>query len=170
MRSEGKKRQDPTNGTFGAGSNDANALKLTTAALLALIPLTGTAHHPLAEIYDPEGSIRLTGVIAEIRWSNPHVAVLLDRATPSGISEQWRVEMDPPHILERKGIGQGVFAVGDEVIVTGYPALDCSRQAEARTIELADGRTVEVTSDGSWSWRRVDGEPVDTTVERQDCD
>lgn len=141
-----------------------------TGILLALLPAAGLAHHSLAASYDREGSVSLTGTIVEVRWVNPHALVYIEVAGSSGDVVRWRVEMDPPHALDGRGIDSIAFGVGTEATVTGHPSLDCSASTVARTIGLFDGRIIEVTTDSSWNWMAEGPVTPQPPARRADCE
>lgn len=90
----------------------AGLMKPVLPACLALVvlvwvPAPGVAHHSLAELFDRESTITVTGTVTRVTWVNPHVAFHLDVADQAGQIGDWAVEMDPPHALERQGWSSG---------------------------------------------------------------
>lgn len=130
---------------------------LILAFLVWTLP-AAIAHHSLAELFDRESMITVTGTVSRVTWVNPHVVFHLDVADESGGVRDWTVEMDPPHVLARRGWSPETLAAGDEVTVTGFRSRDGSPGTEAETVRLATGERLVASSEGSWNWGpRPDG-------------
>jgi hypothetical protein len=121
-------------------------LIFATAALVAGIP--AYAHHSFAAEFDGSRSLRLTGTITRIEWSNPHSYFFIDVKDEKGKVANWGCEGAGPGALTRRGWKKGDVKLGDVLIVDGYPAKDGSRLIDARRVTLPDGRTVSGGSAG----------------------
>jgi len=122
---------------------------------LVLIAATGLAagipawaHHSFAAEFDGSRSLRLTGTITRIEWSNPHSYFFLDVKDDKGNVVNWGCEGAGPGALTRRGWRKGDVKLGDTLIVDGYPAKDGSHLIDARRVTLPDGRTVSGGSAG----------------------
>jgi hypothetical protein len=104
-------------------------------ALLAVTP--AKAHHSFAAEYDSTKPVTLKGIVTKVDWMNPHVYFYIDVETDGKISN-WGLEMGPPNMLERSGWTKNTIQIGDEVIVDGTLAKDGSKQANARSVTMAD--------------------------------
>jgi hypothetical protein len=107
-----------------------------------LIPMVQAfAHHAFAAEYDGSKTVMLRGVVTKFEWTNPHVRFYVDVKDPSGVTN-WDLELQSPNTLTRNGgWTRHALKVGDEVIVTAYPAKDGSKRGNARgSVTLADGR------------------------------
>ena len=49
---------------------------LAGAAVLALMAAPAMAHHSFA-MFDPDHPTSITGVVKELQWTNPHVALVV---------------------------------------------------------------------------------------------
>jgi hypothetical protein len=89
------------------------------AALLAFAgPLQ--AHHN-AGLFDSETPIRLEGVIAEVRFANPHSYILVDVENADGARVRWAVENSGTLAMTRqRGFDEQTVQVGDSIEVCGY--------------------------------------------------
>lgn len=134
---------------------------LLTFVVLGLSPVLSGAHHPLDELFDRDSTLTLTGEVTGIQWTNPHVVLEIAVENESGEVVSWRVGMDPPNALLRKGWSPDMLAAGDVVTVTGFRALDGGPTTEARTVALADGEslTLAASDAASWGWRTVSPAP-----------
>ena len=110
------------------------------AALLLSFPLVALGHHSRAEFAN--ASIEVEGVLTEIIWKNPHVALFLDVAKENGEFESWRLE-GPTNLvgLQRSGVESDLFEVGDRVRVVGNPST-LRQTLQANNIQLSDGTEV----------------------------
>ena len=119
---------------------------LAVAGLAAGIP--AWAHHSFAAEFDGSRSLRLTGTITRIEWSNPHSYFFIDVKDEKGNVANWGCEGAGPGALTRRGWKKGDVKLGDTLIVDGYPAKDGSHLIDARRVTLPDGRSVSGGSAG----------------------
>jgi hypothetical protein len=119
---------------------------LAMAGLAAGIP--AYAHHSFAAEFDGSRSLRLTGTITRIEWSNPHSYFFIDVKDEKGNVANWGCEGAGPGALTRRGWKKGDVKLGDILIVDGYPAKDGSHLIDARRVTLPDGRSVSGGSAG----------------------
>ena len=119
---------------------------LAVAGLAAGIP--AWAHHSFAAEFDGSRSVRLTGTITRIEWSNPHSYFFIDVKDDKGNVANWGCEGAGPGALTRRGWKKGDVKLGDTLIVDGYPAKDGSHLIDARRVTLPDGRSVYGGSPG----------------------
>jgi hypothetical protein len=106
------------------------------------------AHHSFAAEFDGSRSLRLTGTITRIEWSNPHSYFFIDVKDDKGNIANWGCEGAGPGALTRRGWKKGDVKLGDTLIVDGYPAKDGSHLIDARRVTLPDGRSVSGGSAG----------------------
>ena len=134
-------------------------LKTSLPAMFAVVALAAAipahAHHSFAAEFDGSRSVRLTGTITRIEWSNPHSYFFIDVKDDKGAVVNWGCEGAGPGALTRRGWKKGDVKLGDTLIVDGYPAKDGSHLIDARRVTLPDGRSVSGGSAG-------DGGPGDS--------
>jgi hypothetical protein len=108
------------------------------AALGGLLAVTpAKAHHSFAAEYDTTKAVTLKGIVTKVDWMNPHVYFYIDVEADGKITN-WGLEMGPPNMLERSGWSRNTMHIGDEVVVEGTLAKDGSKQANARSVTMAD--------------------------------
>ena len=114
----------------------------TAAILLAVGILSATsiaAHHSFAP-YDPDVQIKLSGVVTDFKWTNPHVYLQLDaQDSKSGQTKRWLVECASTSILNRAGWRFNLIKAGDKVTVIVSPLRNGEPAALLKQITLADG-------------------------------
>jgi hypothetical protein len=100
--------------------------RLQIAAAVALACTTGAgaalAHHSMT-MYDKSKIVTVDGTVVEVRWSNPHVMLVVAGKTVDGDqSATWTQETSSPVRLEREG-GWSASALkpGDRVRVELNP-------------------------------------------------
>ena len=113
-------------------------------ALLFIVLSAGTsvaAHHSFAAEFDGSKPITLSGTVARVEWTNPHIHFFLDVKDETGKVTQWKFEGYPPNMLVRQGWKREVtLKPGDAVTVFGWRARVETNMAHAREVTFADGR------------------------------
>jgi hypothetical protein len=115
---------------------------LCAAAVALLVHAPLAAHHSFAAEFDAEKPVSLTGVVTRLEWTNPHAHVHIDVGDQHTGRASWNVELGTPNDLMRRGWLKESVKPGDVVTVNGYPAKDGGHRANARSVVLADGRTI----------------------------
>ena len=113
------------------------APRLLAGAILCVLPAFG--HHSVATDFDVSRTVRISGTISKVEFSNPHVTFSLDVKNPDGTVTNWNVEFASPNLLIRSGITRDLLAKGTTIALEGYPAKDGSSKASGRSIRFADG-------------------------------
>jgi hypothetical protein len=120
------------------------AARLLTAAALSCL-LTGVtptlAHHSFSAEFDANLSGEFTGVVTEVRFSNPHVRYRIDVKMPDGSTENWEVQAGSVTSLRPQGWVADSIEVGDTVTVEGQLGRNAAKKVYVRGITLADGRS-----------------------------
>jgi hypothetical protein len=109
--------------------------------VLSVVILVGTsmpswAHHSFAAEYDSKKTVKLTGAVTKIDWSNPHVYFFIDVEDESGRVANWAFEMGAPGALKNSGWSRTSMKIGDLVTVEGTQAKDGGTHANARAVTL----------------------------------
>jgi hypothetical protein len=109
------------------------------ALLSAALALPALAHHSFA-IYDMAQNIEFKGVVATLKFRNPHMAMTLTHTKPDGSSETINfVEGAPANMLVRMGLDPAVIAPGEEITAIGAPRRDDPKSFFLKAIILKDG-------------------------------
>jgi Family of unknown function (DUF6152) len=93
-----------------------------TASLGLVVCLAGAApaHHAFNTEYDATKKVKLTGVVTNVAWTNPHMRVYVDVTDASGKVTNWNLELTSPNSVRRQGWGRNDLKMGDKVIFEGY--------------------------------------------------
>ena len=91
-------------------------------ALVLLVAMSASAHHPTLVNYDPAKVGTLTGKVAKVQWTNPHVVVASDVIGSDGSIERWFIEGDPPMALRGLGWKDDSLREGMQITVSGWHA------------------------------------------------
>ena len=117
---------------------------LVVGALLAVAPLA--AHHSSIAEYDNTKSVKLSGVVTKVEWTNPHIWFYVDVKDEQGKVTNWGFSGGPPGVLQRRGISKSAIKIGEVVVVEGFRARDGSNNASGGKVTFADGRSVFTAS------------------------
>jgi hypothetical protein len=110
--------------------------------------MRASAHHAFAAEFDANKSIKVSGTITKLEWSNPHAWLYVDVKDESGKATNWAFELGSPNGLVRLGWRRSSLKEGDQVTVEGFLAKDGSHTANAHSVTLPDGRKVFAGSEG----------------------
>lgn len=100
-----------------------------------------SAHHSFAAQYDATQPVTLTGTVARVDWTNPHIHFYVDVKDERGVVTQWTFEGYPPNMLVRQGWKKdATLKPGDVVTVFAWRARAEPNVAAAREVTLPDGR------------------------------
>lgn len=113
---------------------------ITAAAVSCLLGTPVFAHHSFSAEFDASQSGTLSGVITEVRFSNPHVRYRVDVKQADGSVENWEIQAGSVTSLRPQGWLADSIEVGDTVSVQGELGRDGAKKIFVRGIELADGR------------------------------
>jgi hypothetical protein len=115
----------------------------TTLALLctavASVAAPAVAHHSFA-IYDMQQNVEFHGVIATIKFRNPHMAMTLTTTGADGAEKTIDfVEGAPANMLARLGLRPELVKPGQEITAIGAPRTDNPDAWFLKAIILPDG-------------------------------
>lgn len=122
------------------------------ALSLLLVGGSASAHHSFSAEFDAEQTVKLTGIVTKVEWTNPHVWFYLNVKDPeTGEVTNWGAEMGPPHGLQRRGWRRETLSLGTEVTVDGFLARNGSKRLSARSVTLTatggrPGETLDAAS------------------------
>src|SRR5579863_7844820 len=101
-------------------------------ALALLVPFAPVfAHHGTAGSYDQTKTLKITGVVKEFRWRNPHSALFVDAKDESGKMVTYALEMGSPQTLVKFGYTRTTFKPGDQLVVQIHPSFTNPTSGEA---------------------------------------
>ena len=115
---------------------------ILAACLAAAATVALAAHHSFAAEFDDTKPIKMTGTIAKVEWTNPHIWFYLDVKNADGTTTTWGFAGGAPGQLMRRGIVKDQLKLGETVVVEGFRAKDGSNNASGGRITFPDGRNV----------------------------
>lgn len=122
------------------GDYRVSGLGLTLGTLILLTAASGYAHHSFAG-YEPQLQVKLSGIVTDFKWANPHVYIRMDSVDKEkGATRNWLIECANPGILNRVGWKFNMLKVGDEITVIVSPLRNGEPAALLKQITLSDGR------------------------------
>lgn len=118
------------------------------AAVILVLSASVQAHHSRPVFYDVEKTIRVTGVVKDVRIVNPHSTFVFEVTEPNGQKTQWIGTTASGAALFRAGWTRETIKAGTTVIFEGSPARD--ETAKGMLIDsftLPDGKKLTVKND-----------------------
>ena len=116
----------------------------TGVALLLLTCMHGAqAHHSYA-MFDGSKTQTVSGTVAKLEWSNPHVFVWI--YVPStknpGKYDLYAFENGSPNAITKVGWSKDSLRAGDKITIEYWPLRDGRNGGHLTTATLPDGRTL----------------------------
>ena len=113
---------------------------LVTAIAMTFSIVPVRAHHSFAP-YESTLQMKLSGVVTDFKWVNPHVYIEMDATDPkTGAKKHWLVECASTSILNRAGWRFNMIKPGDSITVIVSPLRTGEPGALLKQITLADGK------------------------------
>jgi hypothetical protein len=111
------------------------------AAFVLAAAVPAGAHHPIAPYYDTSTLLSVTGVVVELRATNPHAVLVVEATAPGERSGRWAFEGFPPTVLLRRQTGfREKLRPGTRVTISGWAAKDpAARAFHGHEVTFADG-------------------------------
>jgi hypothetical protein len=127
------------------------ALAAFAAAASAFAP-PASAHHSVSAWFDTTSALtELEGEVTEMQWQNPHVIFTMRVVDTRGRNVDWAIETLSISGIQRWGITQELFGVGDQLKVAGNPSRRNSNNLFVRNILLPGGREIVLSGAPRWS-------------------
>ena len=120
------------------------ACVVACGALLAASSLQ--AHHSLAGVYDLGKTERATGVVQQLKFTNPHGSLVIDIKNTEGVAKTWNLTTGSINVLTTAGVsatGPNRLKAGDVITVSFNPAKNGSTLGFLRSMTLPDKKEVE---------------------------
>src|SRR5688572_13511923 len=121
---------------------------LAVTLLCATLGGRALAHHSFAATFDASKAIRVTGTLAKVEWTNPHIYFYVDAKDDTGAVVRWACESAAPGALSRRGFKRSLLKLGDTLVVDGYRAKNGANLMDARRVTLPDGQILSGASAG----------------------
>src|SRR5437667_10583923 len=99
------------------------------AGVLLLSSVAVFAHHASQAEYDATKTVKVTGVVKKVEWTNPHIWFYVDVKDDSGKITTWGFLGGSPGMLMRRRITRDVMKTGDKVKVEGFRRKGRSKNA-----------------------------------------
>lgn len=115
-----------------------HAASFLLGAIVAMGAATAAAHHSFA-IYDMQQNVEFHGVVASVKFRNPHMSLTLT-VTENGATKTINfVEGAPANMLARLGLRPEHIEPGQEITAIGAPRRDDPDAWFLKVVVLKDG-------------------------------
>ena len=125
-------------------------LALSTAGIVGvmLAASNATAHHSFAPHFDRSRSVNISGTVKQYEARNPHSYLHVNAVDENGRTREYVCESHGVTQLSRIGITPQLLKAGTKVQVTGPLSRHSPYMCFFETVELADGRILNVNGPG----------------------
>tara|TARA_B100001250_G_scaffold198790_1_gene170544 strand:- start:175 stop:588 length:414 start_codon:yes stop_codon:yes gene_type:complete len=113
-------------------------MKKVIFLLIAFSSAPSLTHHNYAANYDSAQIISLEGIVTQVDWKNPHIEIFID-VEEDGEIFSWVLPTAAPRVASRNGMTAETVAVGERIVISGWPSRDGSLKMRARSLILANG-------------------------------
>jgi hypothetical protein len=116
-------------------------MRFFVAAFVLAAVVPASAHHPITPYYDTSTLVSVTGVVVELRATNPHAVLIVEATAPGNRSGRWAFEGFPPTVLLRQQTDfRQKLQPGTRVTISGWAAKDpAARAFHGGEVTFADG-------------------------------
>jgi hypothetical protein len=130
------------------GAAYAFAALVLLALIGAAVSAPAVAHHSIAGQFDMTTTLRISGVVTRVEWTNPHVYLYFAAADIGGSSTVWKLETLPVAMLRKAGITKQMLMTGEVVDMDICPARDGTKHLGfILNVRFPDGRRFQFQRD-----------------------
>jgi hypothetical protein len=108
------------------------------AGLVLFSTMPVVAHHGFDTEYDANKKFSLSGVVARVEWTNPHMHIYIDVTEKDGMVTTYNMEMASPNTVRRQGWGRSTLLPGDKVVFEGYGGIVVTTRGALAKIAKAE--------------------------------
>jgi hypothetical protein len=111
------------------------AIFFVLLGVCAIPAIPAFAHHSLWAEFDPDKPIRVTGIVTNVDWMNPHTFFFVDvKDLAAKKVHSWACQLASPNELARRGFKRDALKIGMSVTVVGTRAKDGSFKIHTETL------------------------------------
>jgi hypothetical protein len=118
---------------------ESSVVKLMAAAVFACAATGTFAHHSFTAEYDADKPVAFTGIVTEMKWSNPHGWIYVDVTAEDGSKTNWALETGAANNLIRRGWRKEDLPAGTILKIEGWQARNGSPTANISSVMFEDG-------------------------------
>jgi hypothetical protein len=115
------------------------------AFLLSTLWAAGASAHHSYAMFDGTRVLQVSGTVAKLEWTNPHVFVwvyVANSAASSGY-DLYAFENGSTNVLARRGWSKAVLPASQEVALDYWPLRDGRKGGHLKSITFPDGRVLQ---------------------------
>ena len=123
-----------------------DATMVIVAAAFLLLASAARAHHSYA-MFDGTHTLNVSGTVAKLEWTNPHVYVWMHVPNPSAPTgyDLYAFENGSTNVLARMGCTKSTLQVGEKISVEYWPLKDGRNGGHFLKATHADGHVSKGT-------------------------
>jgi Family of unknown function (DUF6152) len=112
-----------------------------SGGLLILGAQVASAHHSYSS-FDMGKSVKVSGVVKEFHWTNPHSFIVLASTDAAGNVIEEVLEANGPGYLARQGWKRESVVPGDKITATIHPMRDGTPGGDIMDVTLPSGKVL----------------------------
>ena len=113
-------------------------LSSVVASIVLAVAAPAIAHHSTT-MFNHAAQVSIAGVVKEVHWTNPHVAIVIENtAAQVAAPGLWVIELPSPGNLVRSGWTRMAVRPGDKVRADIHPLRNATNGGALRKITLSD--------------------------------
>ena len=120
-----------------------NLVLIACASAGAVLSADASAHHSYA-MFDGSRIKTITGTVAQLEWTNPHVFLWIYVRNPDSDAgyDLYALENGSPNVLRERGWSKTYFKEGELLSVSFWPVIDGQNGGHFAVATRADGTVV----------------------------
>lgn len=125
----------------GSGGSVKTFVRFGSAVILLSVAMSATAHHSYS-MFDLKTRATISGTVAKVEWSNPHVFIWMYVPNQKGAHDLYAIEAGSVTLLTRYGWTKTSVKPGDKASIEYFPLKAKGNGGAFIKLTYADGKVL----------------------------